>query len=352
MNTINRTGIVNFHDAELKVWEEDIPREYDAREIWERVFKRQVFLRIIQQLNRLGWTCVVPDEMVKQYSRSFAESHRYCRKGELQADLSVTGRCIEFKMFQNINAPDRPDHGGHYQYDKELHMPYLMRLEMERTRHRIRNYLCGVFEGYEFKNDDHNVKIGPGTGQVTALKAAAIRRRTSGHYVPELDRARICNPGYDQSADSQQLENGMRVYAQDRSGRIISGTAFYSLNGNWQIVSGRYGLIYAWHNQIWVNTPGDLRTKRNGDIRRKRLEGELSNAIKAMDFERAAIVRDILFPKHIPLFVVRHKEHAAYHRPNFCGYTNDMSEAGKFMASELIGCSSDLNEIIPLGVAA
>ncbi len=75
---------------------------------------------------------------------------RWCSKGDLKADLKVSGRSITFEMFQNVNAPDRPDHGGRHQSNKEFHMPYVMRLEMERTHRKIRDYLCAVFTDYKF----------------------------------------------------------------------------------------------------------------------------------------------------------------------------------------------------------
>ncbi|WP_017339212.1 hypothetical protein [Pseudomonas fluorescens] len=133
---IQREGRVTFGEARLAVWEEGIPREWDAKVIWERKFKREVFKRIIQTLNRIGWT-------VGEQTHIFTDNNaRHCVKGNLQADLKICGRSIELEFFQSVNTPDRADHGGRYQSDKEKHMPYLVRLEMERTRSRIRDYLC------------------------------------------------------------------------------------------------------------------------------------------------------------------------------------------------------------------
>lgn len=340
MSTINRSGKVTFRDASLSVWEEP---SGPVRPDWEAKFKKEVFLRIVQQLNRLGWTCIVPPDMIAQYSVTFARMHRYCRKGDLQADLSISGRCIELKMWQDVaNATHRS--GGKYEFDKEPKMPYLLRLEMERTRRRIRDYLCAVFSDYSFAPPKPKM----GMSGVTAMEYAAHSRRTTGHYVAELDRARICNPGYDTSADGHPLENGVKVYAEDYRGRIITGTAFYSLNGSWQVVTGRYDVAYVWHTQIWVNSPGNLRVRRNAGIRRKRLEGELSKAVVAMNFERASVLRDILFPKGEPVFMVFHNEHEAYHGPAFSGYTKDAAQAGKFTAAEVAGWNKAPNRVVPL----
>lgn len=357
MNTrIERAGVVSFGDAELYIYEEGIGAAraaggFKAEQAWERKFKRDVFARIVQTLNRLGWTCVMPEidpHSVKHYggdiARWSAERHRNCSKGDLKAVLEISGRCIKLEMFQNVNAPDRPDHGGRYQMNKEEHMPYLLRLEMERTRRRIRTYLCNVFTGYAFQESAPKM----GFNGATAMEYAARARRDSWHYVAALDRANISNSDQGFSADGYPLENGTQVYAIAYGGRVISGIAFYSLNGNWQVVTGRYNLTYVWHNQIFVKSPGNVRMKRNADQRRRRLEEELNKAIKAMKFERAAQLRDILFPGKQALFNVWNDEHQVYHRPGFCGYTVNQSQAGKFTAEEVRGWDRAPNRVIEI----
>ncbi len=350
---IERTGRVNFGDASLSIWEEGISSAravggHKGAQKWEQEFKRDVFARIVQTLRRLGWACVVPDEYIKQYSLSFARDRRSCTKGDLKGWLEISGRCIRFETWQSINTPTRPDHGGKYESNKEGVMPYLLRLEMERTRRRIRDYLCNVFTEYKFEPPAPKL----GINGVTALEYAAHSRRTSGHYVAELDRARISNTSQGFSADGFPLENGTMVYAEDYHGRVICGAAFYSLNGNWQVVTGRYNVTYAWHTAIWVNCPGDPRIKRNARQRRKRLESELSKAVAAMNFERASILRDILFPGGPAIFNVWHGEHQLYHCAEFCGYTSDQSKAGKFTADEVRGWDCAPNKVMPMATQA
>lgn len=353
---IDRAGTITFGDASLNIYEEGISAAraaggYQAEQHWCREFKRDVFARIVQTLNRLGWSCTMPaisEHDVKHYggkvARWSAESKRLCQKGDLFADLSVSGRCIELDFFQNVNAPDRPDNGGRYQRDKEKHMPYVMWLEMERARRRIRGYLLNVLSGYTFKPSAPKL----GAAGVTALEYAAYRRRTSGHYVAELDRARIGNSNQGFSADGQPLENGSKVFAIGRTGRVVSGTAFYDLNGNWMVVTGRYDVEWIWHTEIYVSCPGDPRVKRNARQRRQRLESELAAAIKAMDFERAAVLRDILFPGKPTLFAIYNTQHNLYHRAGNRGYTSDLSEAGKFTEQEARGWNCAPNEVIAL----
>lgn len=359
---IDRSGTVTFHDSSIHIYEEGISAAraqggHAALKLWEQKFKRDVFARIVQTLNRLGWACTMPaidPRYIKHYggnvARWSAESKRECAKGDLKAHLDISGRCIKLEMWQDVTPSVNPN-GGRYDFDKAARMPYLLRVEMERTRRRIRDYLCNVFTDYIFKPSDPKL----GFDGVTALEYAAHARRTSGHYIAALDRASVSNTGQDKSADGYQLENGTPVYAITRAGLVVTGLAFYSLNGNWQIVTGRYDLTYVWHNQIFVKSPGNVRVKRNADQRRRRLEGEMAKAIKAMRFERAAQLRDILFPGDQQLFNVWHNEHSLYHRAGFCGYSADQSQAGKFTADEVRGWDCAPNrvvEIVRMQVAA
>ena len=117
MPTIDRNGAVSFGDASLNVWEEPERQGPLQWQAWERQFKKDVFLRIAQQLRRIGWHTEVPADMVERYGRRFAEGYRYCRKGDLQGRLEVTGRCIKFEVWQDVANVENPN-GGRYDFDK------------------------------------------------------------------------------------------------------------------------------------------------------------------------------------------------------------------------------------------
>lgn len=363
MATINRTGSVSFGDASLSVWEEGIAAArqaggWAAAEDWERQFKRDVFARIVQQLNRLGWTCEIPEDYVKQYSLSFARDRRNCHKGDLKGWLEICGRHIEFKMWQSINTPTRPDHGGKYESDKEGVMPYVLRLEMERTRRRIRDYLCGVMWGYTFDPKHRSIYRKP--LERTAMECIEERYAESRHfkgdwpaYVEHETRSGWgnCFNGNRTSADRVLLEHGQRVYFFDRKGRICTGQALYNINNMWWVVTGRYDYTNMACFELYSTAPDNFRVKRNARLRRKRLEGELSKATKVMNFERAALVRDLLFPRGAQLYVVWHDDHKAYHCAGFSGYTNNINDAGKFTADEVHGWSAAPNKVMELEAA-
>ncbi|MGM9458201.1 hypothetical protein, partial [Lacticaseibacillus rhamnosus] len=86
-----------FGDATLSIWEEGLGGTWSERQAWERQFKRDVFSRIVQTLNRLGYT-VGPNTYI------FTDNNnRYARKGDLRADLKLSGRSISLEFFQNVN---------------------------------------------------------------------------------------------------------------------------------------------------------------------------------------------------------------------------------------------------------
>lgn len=306
---IERSGIVSFHDASVSVWEDGHDRNATRaeREAWDLSFKRQVFARIVQQLNRLGWTCAMPPRdlhAVKHYGgdveRWSRQRKRLCAKGHMKGELSLSGRHIEFKMWQDFTKPDNPN-GGQYDFNKEARMPYALRLEMERTRRRIREYLCNVFTGYSFKppkidspnpdplswfNDSwdseyerargtHRFERGP-DGWPTA-KAIGIVNCTDG--------------------DGALIHNGDMRWARDDKGRMFRGRVYDGINGTWVLVHGpgKRDTLRVCHKALFSLKPGDSPRKViNPLLRSKRLEAELKKAIEAKDFLRAHTLNTII----------------------------------------------------------
>lgn len=364
---IDRTGTVNFGDASISVWEEGISKArvaggYAGEKAWERQFKRQVFARIVQTLNRLGWTCVVPDEYIKQYGVSFARDRRECHKGDLKGWLDVSGRHIKFEMWQGVNTPTRPDRGGRYEPNKEGCMPYVLRLEMERTRRRIRDYLCNVFSGYVFEPKSRGIY--PKPLEMTALERIQGYYSESWHFKGDMAdylKRNGCErlPSYNaMSRDGVMIEHGQRVWFYDEyTGRMKTGTAYYNINNMWWVVTGKYDYTNVGNGSIYTSCPGDPRVKNNDRRRRARLEGLLADAVKRMDFKRAELLKNILFPTKEPLYLIRSKkEGGSYFAPNYSGYRKSQIDAGKYTRDELKpyfpGGALETDELIAVPVEA
>lgn len=357
---IERTGVVCFGDASISIWEEGVSAArneggYAGEKAWSLQFKRQVFARIVQTLRRIGWT-VGPWDKTEQY-KCIALNHRTCSKGDLKGELDMSGRCIKFEMWQDV-TPSENRNGGRYDFGKEARMPYVLRLEMGRTRRRIRDYLCNVFTGYAFNEkagDGRNAKRG--FMSLTALEWIADCYRTSCHFKGDWDRYVAshsaqstvgCFNSNRRSGDGVLLEHGQTVWCFDYHGRIQQGTSYYNINNMWWVALGRYDVTNKASFELYTTRPDNLRIKRNADRRRSRLEAELAAAVKAMKFERAAQLRNILFPGGVALFNVWHNEHQLYHRAGFRGYTADQSQAGKFTADEVRSWDVAPNKVIAI----
>lgn len=344
MPQLDRTGVIRFHDAKMSIMEEGLSGDHEKRTAWESRFKKDVFARIIQQLNRLGWA-VQPNSYIFTGNNS-----RYARKGDLRLDLKLTGQCIDVEFFQNVHAPNRPDHAGRYESDKEILMPYILRIEMERTRRKLRRYLCNIFSGYSFSeelNDARRAKVG--SNGLTALEYVNGAIRASWHFKEELGRADWGASGSSRkSADGQLLDHGQRVWFFDRKGRTCTGIAYYNLNNMWWVVTGKYGYDNKANFDLYAVEPENPRVKNNSRLRRKRPEEQLSKAVALMDFLRADVIKKLLWPEPVQLYVLWHKEHKAYHRCGYSGYTSSPNEAGKFTLDEAEGHNPHLNDIVPL----
>jgi hypothetical protein len=311
MPQINRTGAVHFHDASLAVWEEGLinpQMTMEQREAWGRQFKREVFARIVQALNRLGWTVTRPairEHDAKHYGGTVArwasERRRECSKGDLHGELSIGGCHIEFKMWQDLVVPDRKDGKGRYSFDKEKHMPYVLRLEMERTRRRVRDYLCNVFSGYVFVPPK---LASPNPDPLAWFNDSWDSEHEKRRGVHRFDRGpdgwptdRELGNWNRKDSDGALLTSGATRWCRDSKGRLLRGRVYGGINGMWDFIygPGRRDWMRESANSFFTYQPGLTPMKVTpARLRRDRLERLLAEAVKAQRFERAAVLRDIL----------------------------------------------------------
>jgi hypothetical protein len=290
------TGSIRFGDASIHInAEANLGRGYNPeREAWEVKYKRDVFKRIVQQLNRLGWTCAIPEEYIKNYQMSFARNYRECRKGDVHGKLEIIGQQIKFEMWQNVNVPksEREDGRGQFLYNKEKYAPYPLLLEMKRTRNRIRKYLENVCSFKFEPKKPSQMEVGP--NQLTAYEFIKARWEDCWHYKPELGRRDGEEYEWNsKSADNGSLHHDMPVWFYDRKGRLNKGTAYYNINNMWWVISGKYGCRNLCCRDLYIDLPNDPRVKNNADKRARAINNELGQAISAENYERAIVLRDL-----------------------------------------------------------
>lgn len=357
---IDRTGSVSFGDASISVWEDSIPGTNvpDAikkREAWELNFKRQVFSRVVQTLNRIGWS-VKPWEDTQKFP-SIAEGYRTCTKAGLAGELNISGRTIEFKMWQTVLPSQNPS-GPRYDFNREDRMPYVVRLEMERTRRRIRDYLCNVFSGYTVCTRRPSRRVPGETAIESISRNWAESNRSSPDQWEAYTRKRTEEDVYNGiSRDGVRIQHGQTVYVNDSKGRWLVGEAYID-GGMWNVVTGPLTYERKGSSEITTTRPQNLRIRSNERARRGRLESELNAAVKAMNFKRAELLKNILFPSNETLYLIKTKgdgrSKGAYFAPNYCGYRNSQVDAGKYTRSELkayFGDKLETDELVAVPVA-
>ncbi len=274
-----RKGTITVYDSSVNLWEEAVA---------EPSFKAEVMEPLIRFLRETGWS-VRRDEEVHKRWRILSPKHRHCRRGDLEAKLSLSGCHLKFEMFQNVANVENPN-GGQYDFSRMRRMPYLLRKAAELSQRRIVEFLTRSY-GYSVSPP----RVYPGVGGPRALDWVLDQIRScEWHYKPELDRCDWHNDGNRESADGALLDHGQEVWLADSKGRWLRGRAFYDLNNMWWVVLGPYAWTKTGSFYLYTRPPVDARLRENTKTRRRRLREELDHAVKREDFERAILLRDII----------------------------------------------------------
>lgn len=328
---------VNFSDAKVAVWLEHV----------DEVFLKAVMLSVCAMMRTKGWDIRVPygedfrpNFSNKKWERQWDEKIRKGSKDNLEFVTDISGRCLEFKFWEDVidHSKDNAS-GGRYIFDKELKMPYLLKMITLLTKKQILEHL----------EKHYNIKRGKGVKPffktVTAYEIVQESIKDCGHFKPELGHAEITCDN-DKSADGFRIEHGSQVYVEDHGGRLVKGIAYYNLNSQWWVVTGKYDKLCQSNYKIYINKPDGLRIKRNERKRRAILESKMAEAIKALDFQRAQLFKDLIFGVE-PLFHI--KKGALYFRSNYSGYTDNQIDAGRYTEQETKSYSNHSNvSIVPI----
>ncbi len=277
-----------------------------AVEVWEKnvnepEFSAAVYGPIIRYLRARGFNVRKDPDTKKHYPS--LQNRRHCaKKGDLEAYLECSGRCVKVEFFQSIVIEN--SHGGRYDFDKYEKMPYLV----QKAFLLEAGLLCKWLE------KEYGYTDGPGNTQgwqhvLTCLvgidpvsdplrrfndmwEANRFVRDETGWPVPkEYDH------GSNRDREGVPLRNGMFRYFRDRSGYLKRGVIYTNMNCMWQVVYGPGRQDTTWVScwQLFTLQPEDnLRREIPKEKREARLKQELTNAVNAMWFERAAVLRDII----------------------------------------------------------
>lgn len=301
----------------------------------DEIFLKKIMLSICAKLRTFGWNIRTPygekDTDIrhgKAFNKQWTEGFRCGIHSGLEFKAWICGCSLQFTFWENVNDHTSDNRsGGRYIFNKESKMPYLLCMRTHLVRKQIIEHINKHYEVAENKSS----VVFPTNKLVKAYDLVQESIKSSWHYVAELGHAEITGSN-DLSADGIQIKHGSPVYTLDYCGRFIKGFAYYDLNMNWNVITGKYDYKCISNTSIYVNKPDDLRVKQNAHRRRRALENEMSKAIKRMDFDKAKAVKAQLFGDE-PLYHVLKGE--LYYRPNGSGYTNNPIDAGKYTESEV-----------------
>ena len=301
-----------IHDSHIGIWQDD-PQD--------DTFRPEVYGALIRQMRRRCWSIGRNDQTHRRF-RILSPDQRVGARGTILCDIEISGHVVKVE-FWSTRAKQSNGNGRRYDFDKMKLMSKLDRLRVECEFRRIIAWLETVAPVEVKRRDDQDLP---------PMKRIEKGYAESWHSDKKLGRP-VCNYDHNRkSADGQLLEHGQTVWIPDNKGRLLRGIAFYNINNMWWVVAG--GVLF---NKgcfdIFAAAPGDLRKKRNERASRKRLEAELQVAVQRMDYQRAQILKALIFGTD-QTYMIWARGHRAYYRSQYAGYSSDTAGAGRYTKAE------------------
>lgn len=218
--------------------------------------------KCIRLLRGIGFS-VTADPRVKRDHPIISKYHKYgCWKG-LEVNMEIFPAGFRFEFFQNINTGDRAPGDGRFSFNKRKLMDYLMGKRFELTVMK----LCEAI----------GCKIDLGDHSRFAEQAIIKNKKGSCHNkgpVNTLDDFQAQMSQYDLSQnnndrDKKKITCGDMKYFRDyKTGRLMRGWVYHSLNNQWYILINRY---------LWTcKSSGELFDPTEDDFSRVRIkEGKI-----------------------------------------------------------------------------
>lgn len=314
---MTRAVVFRVHNTSIGLWQDNSN---------DPTWSREIYGGVIRHVRDCGWSIRRDAEVSSRY-RSLSPSHREGARGDLRCSIELMGRSIKIEFWARTWPIDNRN-GRRFDFNKLERMEYLDRL---RFRIETKHMLAWLENRAKVQVEDNEQIVAP--GQLSAREAIERDYAISWHTDKKLGRPVPGGVYNCTSADGNIIEHDSIVWFVDRDGRIGRGTAHYHINNMWWVVSGRWSRRNLSTSEIFTQPPSDLRRKRNERRRRGRLEDHLATAIRRMDFDRAATLKRILFGDAAP-WMIWARDHQAYYRSNYSGYTTDTIAAGRYTREE------------------
>lgn len=306
-----RTGRLRFYETTLQIWEEP---KCDTFGPYAQDFMDRVFKPIIGFLRKRGWT-VEPDPNGKHY-KSIAKYMWIANHGDLRLKLHQSGRTIEMNSYQEV-VTEHPN-GGQYDSKPFTKMPYLIR----------KRFTCEARALIERLTARHGYPVDRLAGRDGDPLASRIEQtaRHGSAIPPTEDPLASFNDCWDSEWDKKRgthrferdetgwparsqmngygwngggcdrhgvyIEPGSVRYWIDYNGYVMRGRAYPNMNSMCVFVYGPDQWTQCDSTSLFVPQPGQSLRKVKGYGAGPVLKRLIAEAVKAENFERAAILRD------------------------------------------------------------
>lgn len=275
-NTFN----INIHYAWAQFKNNEDTREVTHKPLW---------WKLLNFLNDERGFDVFKDQNIEKRYKCLSDTHRQAKKGHLEfkAHVYPAGFIIEF--FQNVVFENQ--HGGEHDFDKFNKMPYLIKKSFINEINYIRSFLNkkGITE-----NSDPVLK----TSEGKVFEHICEYRRQHHSNTPFESLKSSIGHSPDQTynhfdKDKKQLFNGDVKYFRDYKGYLNRCTVWHHINNMWWGIVNKDEYRNIADFKFFDCNPSEVPRKENSN-RKSRLNSIKEKAISAENYEKAAIVRDIL----------------------------------------------------------
>lgn len=290
-----RNGTLGLHDTSISAWEENVD---------EKEMHKTVYGPLVRFLRSRGFNIHRDPRIIKDY-RCLSWNHHRGKKGDLEVLVKLCGRSLVLEFFQNLNFENH--NGGQYDLGKFKKMSYLMQKQFLLEASTVLTHLKS---NHGYKYGKHLEGCSP-FDIITALRGINPVKEPLKRFndMWEASRFKRDETGWPMQSEIGQyynsdregvvLSTGMFRWWRDRKGYLKRGTIYTNMNSMWQLVygSGRGDTTWVSAHELFTLQPTDCRRRQVGDdVRESRLKKLLAKAVDEMKFERAAMLRDILFP--------------------------------------------------------
>lgn len=266
-----------IHDAAVHVW-------MDKTKYVQWTKERPMLKALVRFFRDNQFTVHVNVSMKAHYSAIYRDYY-VGNSGDLQIEFNQSGMLTEIQFFQNV-ATEHPV-GGKYDHDKESKMPYLVRLRYRWILQRLRAFLDK--KGY--RGIPPEPKLTDGLAWIIHQRDKDFRGRWA-----ETGNREYIEPMYDynrKDGDGNLLTEGEFRCTRDYHGHLICGTVYYHLNNMWYLIAGRKLVVNNSCGEFFAWRPGLKRRDFRDGTKKSRIESALAIAVKAEQFQQAAIIKAV-----------------------------------------------------------